>query len=103
MAPLAQTAEWKATYVKGKETIDLPTDLPKAKLKDENWLSIGYTEYAGFKPRVGVVFSDEKINPHQPIQSDAIRGLVALFGDQKDQTTNPFNHIEPMVRHLPIA
>jgi len=96
--PMAQTEGWKATYVKKRETVEFPTDLAKAKLKDDDWLTIGYTEYAGFKPRVGVVFSEEKINPQEPIKSDAMRALVKLFGEEKGETTNPFNHIEPMVR-----
>ena len=90
-------AGWKA-YVEGKkgETDVLPGS-PTA-LKDKEWLQVKYTDYAGFKPRVGVVLSDEKRGTPNPYHSEWARLVSDIYGTNPGTGTNPFNHIEDMVR-----
>jgi curli biogenesis system outer membrane secretion channel CsgG len=66
-------------------------------LKDKEWLSVGYTKFAGFKPRLGVVFSEEKQQSQGQYTSEWARLMVDLYG-RPTQGTNPFNHIEDLVR-----
>jgi curli biogenesis system outer membrane secretion channel CsgG len=66
-------------------------------LKDKEWLKIGYPQFVGFKPRLGVVFSEEKQQSPGQYSTEWARLMVDLYG-RPQQGTNPFNHIEDLVR-----
>ena len=66
-------------------------------LKDKEWLTIGYTAFAGYKPRLGVVFTEEKQQSPGQYSSESLRALIDLFG-RSQPGTNPINHIEDPVR-----
>src|SRR2546427_125894 len=54
--------EWKAV-LSDRNGIDKAfpsTQEDIKKLKDKEWLTIHYTSFQGYKPRLGVVFSQEK-------------------------------------------
>jgi curli biogenesis system outer membrane secretion channel CsgG len=65
-------------------------------MKDKEWLHVHYTEYRGMKPRLGVVLSEEKDVAPQ-YTDEWVRLLSDIYG-QSPQGTNPFNHIEDLVR-----
>jgi curli biogenesis system outer membrane secretion channel CsgG len=66
-------------------------------LKDKDWLLVRYTEYAGARPRVGVVLSDEKFASPNPYHSDWARLLSDVYG-RPASGTDPFNHVEDVMR-----
>lgn len=68
-----------------------------ALVEDKEWLGIQYPNVAGFKPRLGVVLSDEKIAARGEYSGEWARLMSEMYG-QPAQGTNPFNHIEDMVR-----
>jgi curli biogenesis system outer membrane secretion channel CsgG len=66
-------------------------------VKDKDWLTIRYTEFGGYKPRLGVVTSEEKTAYPPEYQNDWARMVVDLSG-KGSQGTLPQNHIEDLVR-----
>jgi curli biogenesis system outer membrane secretion channel CsgG len=66
-------------------------------LKDKDWLTIRYTDFAGYKPRLGVVASEEKTAYPPEYQNEWARMMVDLSG-KANQGTLPQNHIEDLVR-----
>jgi len=87
---------WHA-FLADKNGGQTPLENPPQKLKDKDWLTVGYTSYAGFKPRLGVVLSQEKTPQAQQYQSEWARLLNGMYG-KPGQETDPFNHIEDVVR-----
>ncbi|MBK7366964.1 MAG: hypothetical protein IPJ04_03390 [Candidatus Eisenbacteria bacterium] len=93
---LAQIDTWQAFLTDSKGRQEALPEQP-AKLKDKEWLRIGYTAYSGFKPRLGVVFSEEKQDNSGEYKSEFARLLNNIYG-RPTQGTNPMNHIEDLVR-----
>jgi len=92
----AADATWKPTLVDKKGESKPFPDNP-ATIEDKEWLGVQYPEGSGFKPRLGVVLSDEKIATHGEYNNDWARLLGDMYG-QPAQGTNQFNHMEDMVR-----
>ena len=92
------TAEegWHA-FLKDNSGGQTPIENPPQKMKDKNWLTVGYSGYEGFKPRLGVVFSQEKTPQAQQYNNEWARLLSGIYG-KPGQETDPFNHIEDLVR-----
>jgi curli biogenesis system outer membrane secretion channel CsgG len=88
---------WKP-FLTDKKGVAQPVPTPITGLKDKDWLQIGYTDYSGFKPRLGVALSEEKTGTGNPYASEYARMLSNIYGRQQGQVTNPFDHIEDMVR-----
>lgn len=91
---------WRPSILEKKEPKPLPDDL--SKVKDKQWLTIAYPEYpGGFKPRLGVVFSEvqEQQANLPPVENEYLRVLMALSGDQnKAPDASPLGHLEDIVR-----
>ena len=66
-------------------------------IKDKDWLTIHYTEFGGYKPRLGVVASEEKTAYPPEYQNEFARMMVDLSG-KGPHGTLPQNHIEDLVR-----
>ena len=66
-------------------------------LKDKDWLTIHYTDFTGYKPRLGVVASEEKTAYPPEYRNEFARMMVDLSG-KAPQATLPQNHIEDLVR-----
>jgi curli biogenesis system outer membrane secretion channel CsgG len=66
-------------------------------VKDKEWLTIHYTDFSGYKPRLGVVTSEEKTAYPPEYQNEIARMIVDLSG-KGPQATLPQNHIEDLVR-----
>jgi curli biogenesis system outer membrane secretion channel CsgG len=96
VAAQSSAAGWNAflTDKKGKtkEFPDNPT-----KLKDKDWLRIGYTDFTGYKPRLGVTLSEETQVTSREFYTEWARLLSELYGRPR-QGTNPLNHVEDLVR-----
>jgi len=86
---------WKP-YLEGKKGEVKDVGSPK-EMKDKEWLTIHYTEFAGYKPRLGVVASEEKTAYPPEYKSEFARMMVDLSG-KGPQATLPQNHIEDLVR-----
>lgn len=96
---------WKP-YILGKDEQKLPFPESLSKLKDKEWLKVGYTEFpGGFKPRLGVVFSDGNEGPDEPpMQNETLRFLMKMSEkSDKNPTTIPASHVEDMVRQALTA
>ncbi|MBK6735558.1 MAG: hypothetical protein IPG61_16075 [bacterium] len=88
-------------YLQGKdEQKPLPEDT--AKIKDKEWLKIGYPAFpGGFKPRLAVTFSEpqERQENLPPIQDEYLRTLASLFNEGREQPdASPLSHVEDIVR-----
>ena len=97
VAAVSATAQegWKAYLTdKDGETEAFPEN--PAQLKDKDWLRVGYTGHAGYKPRLGVVLSDDKDMTTREYASEWARLLSDIYGNQPG--TNPLNHVEDLVR-----
>ena len=86
---------WKA-YLESKkgETRDLGE---VRQVKDKDWLTIHYTEFTGYKPRLGVVASEEK-TAYPPEYKDEFARMIVDLSGKGAQATLPQNHIEDLVR-----
>jgi curli biogenesis system outer membrane secretion channel CsgG len=93
--------EWKP-YLSDKKGETQPFPEPPAKMKDKEWLQVQYSAFAGFKPRLGVVLSQEKRGTGNDYSSEWIRLLSDMYG-KPEGGTNPFNHIEDLVRQALFA
>ncbi len=69
---------WKA-YLENKkgETRDLGE---LRQVKDKDWLTVHYTEFTGYKPRLGVVASEEKTAYPPEYKDEFARMIVDLSG-----------------------
>ncbi len=85
---------WRAYLENRKGEVQAFPSQP-AQLKDKEWLQVKYADYAGSKPRVAVVYSDEKVA--SPYASQWSRVLCDVYGNP-GPGTNPFNHVEDLVR-----
>jgi curli biogenesis system outer membrane secretion channel CsgG len=86
---------WKP-YLEGKKGEVKEMGSPK-EMKDKEWLTIHYTEFEGYKPRLGVVASEEKTAYPPEYRNEFARMMVDLSG-KGPQATLPQNHIEDLVR-----
>ncbi len=77
--------------------IEIPGKIEE--LKDKQWIDVAYPEYAGHKPRIAVVYADEKLDGTVPQATDAWSAWIRLvYGAPAGPTgTNPFNHIEDLL------
>lgn len=93
-ASAQESGEWKPYLSEKKGDKEFPPN-PK-ELKDEKWLNIAYTEFSGFKPRVGVVMSEERRSGAQEYKNE----WVKMFASMKSQakTTDGTNNTETQVR-----
>jgi curli biogenesis system outer membrane secretion channel CsgG len=93
--PALANETWRP-YLESKKGVS--RDLGDVKqVKDKDWLTIHYTEFSGYKPRVGVVTSEEKTAYPPEYQNEFARMMVDLSG-KGPQGTLPQNHIEDLVR-----
>ena len=88
--------EWHA-FLQDKNGGQTPIGDPPAKIKDKEWLAIGYTDYTGFKPRLGVVLSQEHTPQALQYNNEWARLLGSIYA-KPGQETDPFNHVEDLVR-----
>ena len=91
---------WRAYFQKkGDKQEEFPADKKeRAKIKDEKWLAIAYTEYTGYKPRVGV-FPDEIEAANQPEYQNEVLRFFNAWGHKGEQGgPSPFEEVEGMVR-----
>jgi curli biogenesis system outer membrane secretion channel CsgG len=86
---------WKA-YLENKkgETRDLGE---LRQVKDKDWLTVHYTEFTGYKPRLGVVASEEK-TAYPPEYKDEFARMIVDLSGKGAHATLPQNHIEDLVR-----
>src|SRR5262249_38878230 len=91
---LARADDWKPFLVdkKGKQS-EFPSK--PQEVNDKEWLGVQYSEYAGYKPRVAVVYQNEKVE--SPELTNQWAKLILMLGNKQQQETNPFNHIEDLV------
>jgi curli biogenesis system outer membrane secretion channel CsgG len=94
-SPARADGAWKS-YLENKkgERQDVVDIHP---LKDKDWLTIHYTDFEGYKPRLGVVASEEKTAYPPEYRNEFARMMVDLSG-KGAQATLPQNHIEDLVR-----
>ncbi len=86
---------WKAyTESKKGETKDLGD---VRQMRDKEWLTVHYTDFTGYKPRLGVVASEEK-TAYPPQYKDEFARMVVDLSGKGAQGTLPQNHIEDLVR-----
>jgi curli biogenesis system outer membrane secretion channel CsgG len=90
-----EPAGWQA-FLRDKDGNQEPFPENAAQVKDKDWLRVDYTEYAGMKPRLGVVLSEETDVATRDYHSEWARLLSDIYGSH--QGTNPLNHIEDLVR-----
>ena len=84
---------WKA-YLEDKqgETKELGN---LRELGDKEWLSIHYTEFSGYRPRIGVVVIEDK-NAYPPAFKNQFRKMIVGLAGRNDAL--PQNHLEDLVR-----
>ena len=94
------TPEWKAVLSdrNGTDKAFPSTQEDIKKLKDKEWLTIHYTSFQGYKPRLGVVFSQEKEIASGYIENPRVRHLTSAWGRGTQQGSTPLNQIEDIVR-----
>lgn len=93
-AAAQEGGEWKPYLSEKKGDKEFPPN-PK-ELKDEKWLNIAYTEYAGYKPRIGVVISEERRPGAQEYKNEWVKMFASM--NTKAKSTDGTNHIESQVR-----
>ena len=88
--------QWYAILVDkdGKHT---PLLDPTTKLVDKQWLALGYNAHAGIKPRISVVLSHEETPQALQYNNEWARLLGSIYA-KPGQESDPFNHIEDLVR-----
>lgn len=95
-APQARAeGDWKPYLETKKGEKDFPSD-PK-QLKDDAWLDIAYTDFTGYKPRVGVVMSEERRSGAQEYNNEWVR-LLASSMKSPSTSSGGTNNIETQVR-----
>jgi curli biogenesis system outer membrane secretion channel CsgG len=98
-AAFADTAPrgWYA-YVAQKNDTMIVDDNGKS-LKDPEWLKMGFSDYQGFKPRLAVVYAQEKQQQSAQYSNEWVRMFMDMGnrGGAKQAGTNPFNHVEDIV------
>jgi len=82
--------EWKPYLDDDGKAKDFPAEV--SKVDDKEWLRVRYTDYTGMKPRMGVVMSEVKTGTSSSSE------WARVIADVRGQTTNPFSHIEDLVR-----
>ena len=93
--------EWKALLSENKDGTykAFPTTQEGIKkLKDKEWLTIHYTSFEGYKPRLGVVFSQEKQFASEYNEDSRIRHLRMGWGRGAKPGSTPLDQIEDIVR-----
>ncbi len=91
----AQSGEWKPYLSEKKGEKEFPPD-PK-QLKDDKWLDVAYTDYAGFKPRIGVVMSEERASGAQEYKNEWVK-LFASSMSSPQARSGGTNNVETQVR-----
>lgn len=93
----AQTpAGWYAFYLDHADTVIV--DNNGKDLNDKEWARVGYTDYTGFKPRLAVVYADEKHQDTSQYSNEWARLFIDMSGrGGKQNGTDAFNHIEDIV------
>jgi curli biogenesis system outer membrane secretion channel CsgG len=85
--------EWKPYLEEKKGEQEFP-DIKT--MKDEKWLNVRYTEFAGFKPRLGVVLSEERRSGPEEYQNEWIRFFSSM--QDRETATDGINNVETQVR-----
>ena len=90
--------EWKALLSdrNGTDKAFPSTKEDVKKLKDKEWLTIHYTSFQGYKPRLGVVFSEPTASGYT--EERKFRNLTSAWGRGTQQGSSPLNQIEDIVR-----
>jgi curli biogenesis system outer membrane secretion channel CsgG len=86
---------WRPYLEEKKGDKEFPEN-PK-ELKDEKWLNIAYTEYSGYKPRIGVVMSEERRSGAQEYSNEWVR-LLASMQKNPGAASGGTNNTETQVR-----
>ncbi len=94
-------ATWFPMVVNKSDTLIIDDD--GKSLNDKEWAKISYADYKGFKPRLGVVYAQEKHQDQSQYHNEWARLFVDMSGRGSRQTgTDPFNHIEEIVNQALI-
>jgi curli biogenesis system outer membrane secretion channel CsgG len=92
-SPALAADAWRAYLESGQgESKELGN--PK-ELGDKAWLSVRYTEYSGYRPRIGVVVIEDKGAYPPAFKNQFAKMIVGLSGKNN---ALPQNHLEDLVR-----
>jgi len=93
--------EWKALLSGGKGGTDkaFPTAQEDVKkLKDKDWLTIHYAPFEGYKPRLGVVFSQDKQFASGYIENLSLMNQRTAWGRVTPSGNTALSRVEDIVR-----
>lgn len=93
---LAQAQDWKPVLNDPKKGVQ---DIPDVKkLKDKEWLNVGYTKYDGYKPRIAVIGTESKRIESREYENEYVRLLSSLANKPAEKGPDQLQSADASVR-----
>lgn len=93
---VARAEEWKPVLNDPKKgTQDIP-DMKK--LKDKDWVNVGYTKFDGYKPRISVIQSESKHIESREYQNEYVRFFASMANKPSEKGPDALQAPDAAVR-----